>query len=110
MINVSNIERFAIKDGPGIRTAVFLKGCPLHCPWCANPETWFLKPVLMHKKQLCVGCRQCEKACPNKAIEVRDRKAHIDYTRCIRCYCCHELCPVKAVHVKRSILRAVTNS
>ena len=56
----------------------------------------------------CVGCGRCAEACPNKAIEVRDRKAHIDYTRCIRCYCCHELCPVKAVHVKRSILRAVT--
>ncbi len=55
----------------------------------------------------CVGCGKCAEACPNKAIEIRDRKAHIDNSKCIKCYCCHELCPVKAVHVKKSVLRMV---
>ena len=56
MISVSNIERFATHDGPGIRTTIFLKGCSLHCPWCANPETWDVHPVLMHKENKCVRC------------------------------------------------------
>lgn len=53
MISISNIERFATHDGPGIRTTIFLKGCSLHCPWCANPETWDVHPVLMHKENKC---------------------------------------------------------
>ena len=72
MINVSNIERFAIHDGPGIRTAVFLKGCPLHCPWCANPETWTVQPVLMHRENLCERCHTCEHVCPNRAVSFQD--------------------------------------
>ena len=66
MISVSNIERFATHDGPGIRTTIFLKGCSLHCPWCANPETWNLKPVLMHKENKCIRCHLCLKLVQNR--------------------------------------------
>ena len=68
MISVSNIERFATHDGPGIRTTIFLKGCPLHCPWCANPETWDVEPVLMHDENKCLHCQRCKEECSQKAI------------------------------------------
>ena len=103
MISVSNIERFATHDGPGIRTTVFLKGCYLHCPWCANPETWFLKPVLMHKKQLCVGCRQCEKACPVKAISFQ-KDWRVDKTRCQGCGLCAACCLPGALSISGEVM------
>ncbi|MCD7894937.1 MAG: glycyl-radical enzyme activating protein [Erysipelotrichaceae bacterium] len=68
MISVFNIERFATHDGDGIRTVVFLKGCPLHCPWCSNPESWGTEPVLSYNKKKCIGCRRCEKYCKSGAI------------------------------------------
>ena len=58
MINVFNIEKFATHDGPGIRTTIFLKGCNLHCPWCANPESWSIKPTLMYDLRKCIKCKQ----------------------------------------------------
>lgn len=68
MINITNIERFSTHDGPGIRTTVFLKGCPLHCPWCANPETQSLIPELLYTESRCSHCRTCAKECPSGAI------------------------------------------
>lgn len=86
MINVSNIERFATHDGPGIRTVIFLKGCTLHCPWCANPETWSISPVLMHDEKKCVRCLQCQNPCPKHAI-----KFDPDFTwKSSLCQNCHE--------------------
>jgi len=91
MISVSNIERFATHDGPGIRTTVFLKGCYLHCPWCANPETWFVKPVVMHKGELCEKCGRCEKLCPNGAISIGNHW-QIDRSKCQGCGKCADYC------------------
>lgn len=68
MINVSNIERFAIHDGPGIRTTIFLQGCSLHCPWCANPETWTSYPVLMHDVTKCIHCHHCQSICEKRPL------------------------------------------
>ena len=65
LLLVSNIERFAIHDGPGIRTTVFLKGCPLNCPWCANPEARKAGRVLMYQESKCVGCGSCWKTAPD---------------------------------------------
>lgn len=91
MINVSNIEKFATHDGPGIRTTVFLKGCPLHCPWCANPETWTTKPVLMHDTRKCVGCQACQKACVNQAITF-DPTFKWNPNTCQNCSACVSSC------------------
>lgn len=94
MINVSNIERFATHDGPGIRTTIFLKGCPLHCPWCANPETWDVRPVLMHNATKCVNCQRCKQVCTNNAITF-PFQWHQD--RCQLCHKCEDICLEEAI-------------
>ena len=98
MIKVSNIERFATHDGPGIRTTVFLKGCPLHCPWCANPETWSVRPVLMHDERKCVRCHSCQRACPEKTISF-EPAFHLDASKCTVCGKCVEVCLPGALSV-----------
>ena len=91
MINVSNIERFATHDGPGIRTTVFIKGCPLHCPWCANPETWGIQPVLMHDERKCVRCQNCLKECKEDAISFQPQFT-LDVSKCSVCGDCVDVC------------------
>jgi pyruvate formate lyase activating enzyme len=66
---VFDLQRGSLRDGPGIRTTVFLKGCPWACPWCHNPESIRFEPELSYDEERCVGCRACEAACP------RDRKS-----------------------------------
>ena len=99
MISVSNIERFATRDGPGIRTTVFLKGCPLHCPWCANPETWQKEPVLMHMENKCVHCRICESVCPQHAISFEEQMIRIRRESCDHCGQCAEACLNSALSI-----------
>ena len=60
---IADIQRSSIHDGPGIRTTVFFKGCPLHCPWCHNPETVDPNPQILHYPQKCIGCGMCDKGC-----------------------------------------------
>lgn len=93
---VTEIERSAIHDGPGIRTVVFLQGCPLHCPWCCNPETQPLHAVLLHNNEKCVGCGACAAVCPKQAVSLSAGKAKIDRTRCIGCGACDPVCPTGA--------------
>ena len=98
---VSDIQRFSIHDGPGIRTIVFLKGCPLNCLWCSNPETQRYAKEVMYSKELCLHCQQCVDRCKNKAIRANvftsDR---IDRTLCSGCGECVEVCPSKAMVLK----------
>ena len=96
MINVFNIEKFATHDGPGIRTTIFLKGCNLHCPWCANPESWSLKPTLMYDLRKCIKCKKCVNACKQKAISF-DKKFLYDRLKCIYCKKCSESCLTQAL-------------
>lgn len=89
---VSNIQRFCVHDGPGIRTVVFLLGCPLSCKWCQNPETLDKNPQLMMSNDLCMGCGACIKTCPHGAICARDGKPQTDRTLCERCFACTAEC------------------
>ena len=96
MIKVSNIERFATHDGPGIRTTILLKGCPLHCPWCANPETWTLDTILMHDEKKCVRCHCCQKVCEKMAIDF-DPDFKINRNLCDGCQKCMDVCIPEAI-------------
>lgn len=94
MIRISNIEKFATHDGPGIRTTVFLKGCFLHCPWCANPETWKSEPVLMHDAKKCVECKTCMHVCERGVISF---PFQWDMDKCIYCKKCENYCLQDAI-------------
>ncbi len=93
---VFNIQRFSIQDGPGIRTTVFLKGCPLKCLWCSNPESQTSLPEMAHRDSLCVGCGACVKVCDQGATRLvsneKGFKVEIDRTKCRTCGKCVEAC------------------
>ena len=97
---VANIQRFSIHDGPGIRTTVFLKGCPLHCFWCHNRETWEQGAQVEYNKTLCIGCKGCEQVCGQDCHTVTDKEVHrFDSRNCIRCMRCVDACPTAALSV-----------
>lgn len=94
---VFNIQRFSTEDGPGVRTTVFLKGCPLRCLWCANPESQSASPQLAHRESLCIRCGVCVKSCPERAIFAgEDGKMSLEHSRCTGCGVCVYKCPVGA--------------
>ena len=88
---VSEIKRFATHDGPGIRTAVFLKGCALNCKWCSNPETKELNPQLYFIPKRCKGYGSCINACPKKIISF-DIENKFNREKCTLCMICTEEC------------------
>lgn len=89
---VLNIQRYSIDDGPGIRTTVFLKGCPLRCRWCSNPESQKPWPEVVHRDSLCKQCLRCVEACEVAAITVDATGISIDRELCTRCGRCVEAC------------------
>lgn len=93
---IYNIQRMSTKDGPGIRTTVFLKGCPLRCLWCSNPESQSYSPQLLFFKHLCTGCGACLPVCPYQANDMEDGCSTLDRKACINCGRCAEVCPAKA--------------
>lgn len=89
---VCDIKRFAVHDGNGIRTTVFLKGCPLKCVWCHNPESISAKKQLAYYKHKCINCGACVEICSNNAHKIKDKKHVFDKTLCTACGKCEERC------------------
>ena len=97
---IFDIQRFSIHDGPGIRTTVFLKGCPLRCLWCGNPESISLKSVVSYLPERCIGSGACVPVCESGAL-TRDAagKALLDRVRCTLCGACAQVCDSKALEI-----------
>ncbi len=100
---VFDIQRFSLHDGPGIRTTVFLKGCPLRCLWCHNPESFVAGQQLAYNAGICTGCGLCAEVCPHGVHSfVRSNigfpQTHkVDFAKCQQCGACIEQCPAKAL-------------
>ncbi|MBI2859695.1 MAG: glycyl-radical enzyme activating protein [Chloroflexi bacterium] len=95
---VFNVQRFSLHDGPGIRTVVFLKGCPLRCKWCSNPESWGRYPEIMFDPGKCLpGCSRCVAACPADALVAGEGAIKLSRVACDRCSKCVEVCPAEAL-------------
>jgi pyruvate formate lyase activating enzyme len=94
---IFDIKKYAIHDGPGIRTTVFFKGCPLSCWWCHNPESLSKNSHRLYRGERCIGCRECLAACPNGAIREFDDRLQWDAAACGFCRSCAEACPSEAV-------------
>ena len=92
---VFDIQRFCVHDGPGLRSVVFLKGCPLSCRWCQNPESLKAAPQMAFYADRCAGCLQCADACPNDAILPEGPR--IDRDKCLACGQCAQACPHEAL-------------
>ena len=93
---VMDIKGNSLDDGPGTRSVVFFKGCPLNCFWCQNPESKNSEPELMFDKEKCVQSYECIEVCPENAIS-KDTPIVIDREKCTRCFKCVEMCPSKAL-------------
>jgi len=91
---IFSIQHFCLHDGPGVRSIVFFKGCPLRCVWCQNPESWRTAPELAFKAHLCIDCRTCVNTCPQKAISAPGIR---DTQKCDGCFTCVENCPSRAM-------------
>lgn len=89
---IYNIQRFSIHDGNGIRTIFFMKGCPLECIWCCNPESQSIEPEVLFLRDKCIGCFNCIRSCPYNAME-------IDRDKCKTCGSCSRVCPSNAKRI-----------
>jgi pyruvate formate lyase activating enzyme len=96
---VFNIQRYSIDDGPGVRTTVFMKGCPLTCLWCSNPESQCMKPEVTYRYTSCKRCGTCVEVCPEGIITLDDDGVHIDRTKCTLCGECVGNCLPEALQI-----------
>ncbi len=96
---LGGIQKFSTEDGPGIRTTVFFKGCPIRCQWCHNPDLISYQPEILHTPSKCIGCGACVKACPTGAIRAGENGMQIDRSLCRRCGVCTQTCYTDALKV-----------
>ena len=96
---VFDIQRFSVHDGPGIRTLVFLKSCPLRCRWCSNPESQRVGPDLLHVVSRCLRCGRCVAACPTGALRLTEPGIEVDDAGCTMCGVCADVCPARAMGI-----------
>jgi len=96
---IFQIQKMSTEDGPGIRTTVFFKQCPLKCVWCHNPESISKKPQLEWFKHKCIGCKTCIETCKQGALTFKEDGLYIDREKCIGCAECEEACPSTALHI-----------
>ena len=101
---ISDIQRFCTHDGPGIRTTVFFKGCPMKCEWCHNPETQKFSPQLLFNASLCINCGACEQVCPKHAHIFNEAGHSLDRNLCKNCLICASVCTSEACCVCGKIL------
>lgn len=94
---VFNIQKFSVNDGPGIRTVVFFKGCPMHCRWCSNPESQLSEIQILWDQKKCTECHHCIDLCPSKAISLIQDHIRVHAEKCIGCRQCVLECPGKAL-------------
>ena len=98
---VFNIQKYSVHDGPGIRTVVFLKGCPLSCKWCSNPESQSFAPQLAYNRKNCITsdeCGKCHETCTEGALtQADDKRVSVDWAACSNCLACTEVCPAGAL-------------
>jgi pyruvate formate lyase activating enzyme len=93
---IFDIKRYAIHDGPGIRTTIFFKGCPLACRWCHNPEGMEPAPFWAYKKESCIRCAECVESCPEQALVLEPEGVAPSGSPCTNCFICTEICPSQA--------------
>ena len=96
---IFHIQRFSTSDGPGIRTVVFLKGCPLNCAWCHNPESQSTANEIFFKKELCIGCEGCAGVCSEGGHIFLEGTHHFDREECVVCGKCAEICCSNALEI-----------
>lgn len=97
-LKITEIQRFCMHDGPGLRTTVFLKGCPLRCEWCHNPETQNIASELLFYPNKCIGCNLCIASCASGA-HVIGEKRFLDRKKCTSCFTCAQNCPSGALEI-----------
>jgi pyruvate formate lyase activating enzyme len=102
---ILHIQRLSTEDGPGIRTTVFFKGCPLHCAWCHNPESLSSSLQTQWFSVRCIGCQTCVKTCPNGCLTMTTAGLVIDRERCEACGKCAEACPSGALEALGKTVR-----
>ena len=96
---IFNIQKFCINDGPGIRTTIFMKGCPLNCLWCHNPESKAAYPEIFFDPRKCILCGKCLAVCERNGHHFADQKHSFDRTDCVRCGACAEACVTEALEM-----------
>ncbi|KYH29508.1 MULTISPECIES: glycyl-radical enzyme activating protein [Clostridium] len=95
---IFDIQRYSVHDGPGIRTILFIKGCPLSCIWCSNPESQCIEPQIMFFSKNCIGCERCYEVCGKGAIDF-NLPSRINKDKCVKCGKCVEVCYAEALNM-----------